>query len=162
MNDAKPSRPEGLCTLTPYLTVKDAPAAIEFYEKAFGASEQMRIPGPDGRLLHASLRLGDSTLMMSEEFPEWGSKGPQALGGSPVSIHFYSDDVDAAWARAVEAGCEVVMPLDDTFWGDRFGTLSDPFGHQWSMAMQVREMTEEEIVEAASNIDFSAMCTDGD
>ena len=150
--------PEGMHSLTPYLTVKDAPAAIAFYQRAFGAQELSRIPGADGRLLHACLRIGDSALMMSEEFPEWGGKGPLALGGSPVSIHLYVDDVDAAWSRAVSAGCEVTMPLEDTFWGDRFGSLRDPFGHVWSLATHVRDLTNEEIMESAGKIDFNQAC----
>ena len=115
MTQTHARRPDGISTLTPYLTVRDAPAAISFYQRAFGAQEQQRIPGPDGRLLHARLRVGDSVLMMTEEFPEFGGKSPAALGGSPVSLHLYFDDVDAAWQRAVAAGCEVTIRLADTF-----------------------------------------------
>ena len=150
--------PGGMHSVTPYLTVKDAPAAIEFYLRAFGAEEQQRIPGPDGRLLHASLKIVDSVIMMSEEFPEFGGKGPLALGGSPVSIHIYVEDVDSAWAKAVNAGCEITMPLENTFWGDRFGSLRDPFGHLWSLASRVCDLTPEEVVEAAANLDFNGMC----
>ena len=150
--------PEGMHSLTPYLTVKDAPGAIEFYKKAFGAVELQRIPGPDGRLLHASVKIGDSVMMMSEEFPEFGSHGPLSLGGSPVTIHLYTEDVDTAWTKAVEAGCEIIMPLDDTFWGDRFGCLRDPFGHVWSLASRIRDLTAEEVTEAAAKIDFSGTC----
>lgn len=144
--------PGGFRTLTPYLTIKDAPAAIEFYQKAFGAEELFRIPGPDGRLMHAQIKIGDSILMMSEVFPEYGGKEPIALGGSPASVHIYVDDVDSAWKRAVDAGCESVMPLEDAFWGDRFGCLSDPFGHQWSMASQIQELSPEDIMEAAAKM----------
>ena len=150
--------PDGMHSVTPYLTVKDAPAAIEFYLRAFGAEEQQHIPGPDGRLLHVSLKIGDSVIMMSEEFPEFGGKGPLALGGSPVSIHLYVEDVDSAWAKAVDAGCEITMPLEKTFWGDRFGSLRDPFGHLWSLASRVRDLTPEEVAEAAANLDFNGMC----
>lgn len=150
--------PDGMHSVTPNLTVRDAPAAIEFYRRAFGAQEQLRIPGPDGRLLHASLKIGDSVLMMSEEFPEFGGKGPLALGGSPVSIHLYVEDVDAAWAQAIAAGCEVTMPLDNTFWGDRFGSLRDPFGHAWSLASHVCDLTPEQVVEAAAKLDFNGAC----
>ena len=153
--------PEGMHSLTPYLTVKDAPSAIEFYIRAFGAEALQRIPGPDGRLLHASVKIGDSVLMMSEEFPEFGSRGPLSLGGSPVTIHLYVEDVDAAWAKAVGAGCEITMPLEDTFWGDRFGCLRDPYGHVWSLASRVRDLTAEEVMEAAAKIDFSASCGQG-
>ena len=158
MSESVKPIPDGMHSLTPYLTVKDAPAAIEFYRRAFGAEELLRIPGPDGRLLHASLKIGDSALMMSEEFPEWGGRGPLSLGGSPVSIHLYVEEVESAWAKAVDAGCEVTMPLEDTFWGDRFGSLRDPFGHLWSMAMCIRELTTEEIVAAAAKIDFTKPC----
>lgn len=161
MTDSVKPIPEGMHRVTPYLTVKDAPAAIEFYQRAFGAVELQRIPGADGRLLHASLKIGDSTLMMSEEFLEFGGKGPLALGGSPVSIHLYVEDVDAAWEQATAAGCEVTMPLEDTFWGDRFGSLRDPFGHLWSLASRVRDLAPEEVREAAANIDFSGTCGQG-
>ena len=158
MSDSVKPIPDGMRAVTPYLTVKDAPAAIAFYQRAFGAEELLRIPGLDGRLLHASIMIGGSALMLSEEFPEFGGKGPLSLGGSPVSIHLYVKDVDAAWARATEAGCEVTMPLGDTFWGDRFGSLRDPFGHLWSLASHIRNLTAEEITEAAANIDFGGMC----
>ncbi len=150
--------PEGMHSVTPYLTIKDAPAAIEFYQQAFGAEEQQRIPGPDGRLLHARLKIGDSALMLSEEIPEFGGQGPSVLGGSPVSMHLYVEDVDAAWAKAVAAGCEITMPLEDAFWGDRFGGLRDPFGHLWSLASRIRDLTADEITEAAANVDFGTMC----
>ncbi|MCP5152519.1 MAG: VOC family protein [Ectothiorhodospiraceae bacterium] len=150
--------PEGFHTLTPYLTVRDAPGAMAFYCRAFGAEELVRIPGPDGRLLHACLRIGDSMLMLTEEFPEFGGKSPQALGGTPLTVHIYVDDVDSAWSRAVNAGCQVVMPLADAFWGDRFGCLIDPFGHRWSLASQIRSLTPEQIRQAAAEIDFSAGC----
>jgi uncharacterized glyoxalase superfamily protein PhnB len=150
--------PEGMHSVTPYLTIKDAPSAIAFYHQAFSAEELTRIPGPDGRLLHASLRIGDSVVMISEEFPEFGGKGPLALGGSPVSIHLYVENADVSWARATTAGCEIMMPLADTFWGDRFGTLRDPYGHLWSVASRIRELTPEEVVEAAAKIDFSGPC----
>ncbi|MET0029226.1 MAG: VOC family protein [Candidatus Thiodiazotropha sp.] len=158
MNQTVKPIPEGMHSLTPYLTVKDAPAAIDFYCKAFAAQEQARVPGPDGRLLHASVTIGDSVLMLSEEFPEFGGTSPLALGGSPVSIHLYVEDVDSAWERAIAAGCEITMPLADAFWGDRFGALRDPFGHHWSLAMHIRDMSVEETVAAAANIDFSANC----
>jgi uncharacterized glyoxalase superfamily protein PhnB len=158
MNNSVKPIPAGMHSITPYLVTKDAPAAIEFYQRAFGAEELARIPMQDGRLLHASIKIGDSVLMLAEEFPEWGGKGPKTLGGTPVSIHLYVEDVDVAWARAVEAGCAVLMPLADAFWGDRFGMLLDPFGHHWSLAMCIRDMSTEEMVAAAAQIDFNANC----
>ena len=139
--------PEGYRTLTPYLTIKDAAKAIEWYRKAFGAEELSRVPmsEDDPRLVHAEVRIGDSILMMSEEFPEWGGKGPEALGGSPVSILIYVEDVEAAWKRAVEAGATIKMPLADQFWGDRFGAIEDPFGHKWSLAQHMEDLSSEEI-----------------
>ncbi len=150
--------PQGMPRVVPYLTIKDTPAAIEFYERAFGAREMTRIPGPDGRLLHASITIGDAVIMMAEEFPEFGAHSPLTLGGSPVSVHLYCEDVDRAWAQAVAAGCTITMPLEDAFWGDRFGCLRDPFGHGWSMASHIKDMTTDEIIEAAAKIDFTAGC----
>jgi PhnB protein len=138
--------------ISPYLTCRDAAAAIDFYTKAFDAVEQMRMPCGDGRLLHASLSIAGSTLMLCEEFPEWGGQSPMALQGSPVSIHINVENVDEAFAKALDAGCEVTMPLEDTFWGDRFGGLKDPFGHRWTMSSQVREVSPEEMAEVASQI----------
>jgi PhnB protein len=158
MNKTTNPVPEGMHSVVPYLIIKDAPAAIEFYQKAFGAEELTRIPGPDGRLLHATIKIGDSVIMMSEEFPEFGGRGPLALGGSAVSIHLYVEDVDSAWAQAVDAGCDITMALEDTFWGDRFGSLRDPFGHAWSLASHIRDLTTEEVIEAAARIDFNAVC----
>jgi PhnB protein len=158
MNKTTNPVPEGMHSVVPYLIIKDAPAAIEFYQKAFGAEELTRIPGPDGRLLHATIKIGDSAIMMSEEFPEFGGRGPLALGGSAVSIHLYVEDVDSAWAQAVDAGCDITMALEDTFWGDRFGSLRDPFGHAWSLASHIQDLTTEEVIEAAARIDFNAVC----
>ena len=141
--------PSGVNNVIPYLTCADAPEAIEFYQKAFGAVELMRIAAVDGKIMHASLQIGDSMLMLSEEAPEWGSVGPNALGGTPVGIHLYVEDVELAWEQAVSAGCEVLMPLEDAFWGERFGAVRDPFGHKWSLSMKIRDMTAEEIQAAA-------------
>ena len=126
--------PDGMHSLTPHLVCADASAAIDFYRRAFGAEETARLPGPGGRLMHAAVRIGDSTLMLADEMPEWGSLGPKALKGSPVVIHLYVADVDAAVAKAVAAGAKVTMPVADMFWGDRYGQLEDPFGHRWSVA----------------------------
>lgn len=131
--------PVGFHTLTPHLNVRGADDAITFYFQAFNATligNPMR--SPDGKaVMHAQLRLGDSMLMLNDEFPEWGCLGPKALNGSPVTLHLYVEDVDALWKQAVDAGCSVVMPLENTFWGDRYGQLLDPYGHRWSLASKL-------------------------
>jgi PhnB protein len=135
----------------PHLIVDDAAAAIDFYVKAFGAVELGRVPGPDGKLVHAALAINGSTVMLNDDFPEMSggkSMTPKALGGSPVTIHLVVTDVDAKFQQAVDAGASVVMPVDDQFWGDRYGVLRDPFGHQWSMGQPVREVSMDEIEEA--------------
>jgi PhnB protein len=135
----------------PHLVVDDAAAAIDFYVKAFGATELGRVPGPDGRLVHAALTVNGSTVMLNDDFPEYNdgkAQNPKALGGSPVTIHLTVTDVEAKFAKAVEAGAEVVMPLEDQFWGDRYGMVRDPFGHQWSLGQPVREVSPEEIAQA--------------
>ena len=139
--------PEGMHTITPHLVCADAAKAIDFYKKAFNAQELSRLPGPDGKIMHASLRIGDSVVMLSEEAPRWGSLGPKALKGSPVTIHIYTDDVDAFVDRAVSAGAKITMPIADMFWGDRYGKIEDPSGHQWSVAKHVRDVTQEEMKE---------------
>lgn len=141
--------PDGMHTITPHLVCRDAAAAIAFYQKAFGAVELTRLPGPQGKLLHALLRIGDSPLMLVDEFPDWGALGPQSLKGSPVTIHLYVEDVDAAVERAVAAGARLTMPVADMFWGDRYGTVEDPFGHRWSIATHIRDLSPEEIQAAA-------------
>ena len=143
-NPVKPV-PDGMRTITPHLVCDGAAQAIDFYVKAFGAVELSRLPGPGGKLMHAMVRIGDSMLMLVDEFPEMGAKGPKALDGSPVTIHLYVEDVDAAFARAVAAGATVRMPLADMFWGDRYGQVQDPFGHLWSMATHQRDMTPEQM-----------------
>jgi uncharacterized glyoxalase superfamily protein PhnB len=137
--------PEGFHTITPHLVCAGAAEAIEFYKKAFGAVETGRMPGPGGKIMHAQLRIGDSPIMLADDFPEFGCNGPQALKGTPVFIHLYVNDADATWAQAVAAGAKPVMPLADMFWGDRYGQLDDPFGHRWSIATHKRDMTPEEI-----------------
>src|SRR2546422_8561515 len=122
--------------------------ALPIYKKAFGATEKARLPGPDGRLMHAAVRIGDSTVMLVDEMPEWGALGPKALKGSPVTIHLYVDDVDAVVARAVKAGAKVTMPVADQFWGDRYGQLEDPFGHRWSVGTHVRDVSPQEMQKA--------------
>ena len=140
--------PPGMHTITPHLVCKDAAAAIEFYKEAFGAVEQMRLPGPDGKLMHAMVRIGDSMLMLVDEFPDMQVRGPQALGGSPVTIHLSVADADAAFRRATAAGATLRMPVTDMFWGARYGMVQDPSGHLWSIATQVRNLTPEQILQA--------------
>ena len=140
--------PEGYRNVNVILTVDDGAKAIDFYKQAFGATEQGRLPGADGRLMHAAVKIGDSTVMLVDEMPEWGALGPKALKGSPVTIHIYVEDVDALVARAVKAGAKVTMPVAEQFWGDRYGKLEDPFGHHWSVATHVRDVTPEEMKQA--------------
>lgn len=143
--------PEGFHTVTPHLIVRNAGAAIEFYKQAFGAEELFRMPGMDGKsVMHAELRIGDSTIMLCDEFPEMGAKSPEALGGSPVTVHLYVTDADKAFSQAVEAGATATMPLQDMFWGDRYGKVSDPYGHQWSIATHIADLTPEEIGQRAA------------
>ncbi|MCC7368374.1 MAG: VOC family protein [Chloroflexi bacterium] len=140
--------PAGFSTITPSLVVDDAPAAIAFYERAFGAVEIDRAPGTDGKIMHATIQIGDSRLMLNDEFPDWQIFGPKKFGGSPQSIHLYVADADAMWERAVAAGATPRMPVADTFWGDRYGQLVDPYGHVWSIATHQRDVTDEEIQQA--------------
>ena len=140
--------PDGMHSVTPHLVCAGAAAAIEFYKKAFNATEQMRLPGPQGKLMHASIRIGDSTIMLVDEFPDWGSLGPKARGGSSVTIHLQVEDVDALVKQAAAAGAKITMPVDDMFWGDRYGQIEDPFGHRWSVATHTRDVTPEEMQQA--------------
>jgi PhnB protein len=141
--------PEGFHTVTPQLVVKGAAEAIAFYEKAFGAEEMSRLPGPDGKLMHASVKIGDSIVFLTDEAPQWQSLGPQRLGGTPVTIHLYLENVDTAFERAATAGATVKMPPSDMFWGDRYGVLTDPFGHSWSLASRKEVLTPEQIAKNA-------------
>ncbi len=146
----KPSgtRTGNLQTVTPHLVCAGAAEAIEFYKKAFGAEEIMRLPGAKGKLMHASIKIGDAMVMLVDELPEWGSLSPIALGGSPVTLHLYVADVDSFVERAVKAGAILRMPVEDMFWGDRYGIVEDPFGHKWSVATHKRDMSAAEIEEA--------------
>jgi uncharacterized glyoxalase superfamily protein PhnB len=137
--------PEGFHSLTPYLVIDGAAQAIDFYKKAFGAKEVSRMAGPGGKVMHAELTIGDSRLMLSEAFPEMGSRGPKALGGSPAAVHLYVDNADAVFNQAVAAGAQVKMPLGNMFWGDRFGKLTDPFGHEWSVATHIEDVPPAEM-----------------
>jgi PhnB protein len=140
--------PEGMHSITPHLVCAGATDAIDFYKKAFGATELARLAGPDGKLLHGAVRIEGSVVMLVDENPQWGAIGPKTLKGSPVTIHVYVADVDAFVAKAVEAGARVIMPIDDMFWGDRYGVIEDPFGHLWSIATHIRDVKPEELAEA--------------
>jgi PhnB protein len=137
--------------VSPHLVVDDAAAAIDFYVKALGAEELGRVPGPGGKLIHAALKINGFTVMLNDDFPEMSggkSTTPKALGGTPVTIHLTVTDVDTKFQRALDAGATVVHPLEDAFWGDRYGVIADPFGHQWSMGQPMREVSMEELQEA--------------
>lgn len=137
--------PPGFHTLTPHLTVRDADKALEFYKNALGAEVLNVARTPDGKVLHAMLRIGDSPLMLNDEFPEMGGLSPLSTGGSGVTIHIYTENVDQAFDRAVNAGAKIKMPLMDQFWGDRYGIVTDPFGHSWSLATHIKDMSPEEM-----------------
>ncbi len=144
--------PEGFRTVTPHLVVKDAAGAIEFYKRAFGAEEIMRIPGPDGvSVMHAEIKIGNSIIMLNDEMPgcEGGPKSPQSVKGSTFTVHLYVEDADAALKRAADAGAKITMPCADMFWGDRYGGVTDPYGHHWSIATHVEDLTPEEIQKGA-------------
>jgi PhnB protein len=148
--------PDGMHTLTPHLVCAGAANAIDFYKKAFNAVEQARLPGPDGKLMHAAVRIGDSTLMLVDENPRYGMLGPKTLKGSPVTIHLYVNDVDATVAQAVSAGAKITTPVADMFWGDRYGQLEDPFGHRWSVATHKRDLSPEEMREGMAKMGSSS------
>jgi PhnB protein len=141
--------PEGYHTVSPYLAVEDAARAIEYYAKAFGAKEVVRMDAPDGTIAHAELEIGDSRVMLSDPFPQSSTRPPKELGGTSVSVFMYVEDVDALVKQAVDAGATVTMEVADQFWGDRFGTITDPFGHVWSIATHVEDVPPEEIAERA-------------
>jgi PhnB protein len=137
--------PDGYHTATPYLIIKGAANAIEFYQKAFGATELFRFPAPDGKIGHAEIKIGDSPIMLADEFPEMGYKSPQTLGGSPVSIMIYVEDVDTVFNRAIAEGGKEQRPVKDQFYGDRLGTLEDPFGHVWHISTHKEDVSAEEM-----------------
>jgi uncharacterized glyoxalase superfamily protein PhnB len=137
--------PSGTYKLFPHIVCRDAAKAIDFYKNAFGAVEMMRLPGPGGKLMHGAIQIGGATVMLVDEAPEWKALSPLSLNGTPVTLHLQVDDVDAVFARAVKAGATVRMPVTDMFWGDRYGMLVDPFGHSWSIATHLRDMTIDEI-----------------
>lgn len=139
----------GMSPISPHLVVDGAAAAIDFYKAAFGAEELVRLPTPDGRLMHACVRINGATVMLVDHFPEWGGHTPRSLGGSPVSMHLVVADADAAIARAEAAGARVVQAAHDAFWGDRFGAIEDPFGHHWTLAHTLRAVAPDELADAA-------------
>jgi uncharacterized glyoxalase superfamily protein PhnB len=140
--------PDGYHRVTPHLTVRDAAAMLEFYKRAFGAVEKRRAPGPDGKaIMHAELQIGDSIIFLNDEFPEMGALSPLALKGTPITVHLYVDDADKQFQQALSAGAEVVMPLADQFWGDRYGIVKDPSGHHWSIGSHVEDLTPAQMQE---------------
>ena len=142
--------PDGYSNVTPYLIVSDGAGAIDFYKRIFGASEVMRIPGPGGRVGHAELRIGNSIIMLADEHPQVGARSPQSIGGSPVSFLLYVEQVDAVTQKAEAAGAKILRPPKDQFYGDRTATLTDPFGHQWTVATHVEDVAPEEMQKRAA------------
>ena len=138
--------PDGYHTVTPYLVCRDAAKAIDFYKKAFGAKERLRMPGPDGKLAHAEIMIGGSTVMLGDEAPERGATAPPTIGGTASAMFIYSDSVDRAYAKAIAAGAKSEMPPTDMFWGDRYCKLADPFGHKWSIATHVEDVAPKEMM----------------
>ena len=137
--------PDGYHSITPYLCCDGASAAIDFYKRAFGATERLRMDAPGGKVGHAELEIGDSVIMLADEFPEMDFRAPKGGGGTPVNLHLYVDDVDATFARAVKEGARVLRPLEDKFYGDRSGSLADPFGHVWHLATHTEDLSPEEM-----------------
>jgi PhnB protein len=144
--------PDGYTAVTPYLTVKNAASAIDFYKKAFGAEEALRMNTPDGKVMHAEMRIGGAVIMLHDEAPEWNALSPQTIGDSATSIMLYVDDADAVAKRAVEAGATMTMPVADQFYGDRCGNIKDPFGHKWSIATHVEDVEPQELERRAKEM----------
>jgi PhnB protein len=145
MSDKVSWKPEGSHSVTPHLVIAGASRAIEFYTEAFGAKELCRMPGPDGTIMHAEVKIGDSQVFLAEECPQMGAMSPTSIGGSPVTIHLYVEDADATFDRAIAAGATAKFPPQDMFWGDRYAQVVDPFGHRWSIATHVEDVTPEEM-----------------
>lgn len=141
--------PDGIHTITPHIVARDAGQAAEWYKKVFGAEERGRIPVPGGKFMQIELWFGDSAVMIADEFAEAGALSPQAIGGTPVVLHFSTENVEALWKRVIDAGAEVLQPLQDQFWGDRYGQIRDPFGYRWGLAQHVRDVPAEEIARTA-------------
>jgi PhnB protein len=142
--------PEGYHSVTPYLFIKGAAGAIEFYKNVFGATEVMRMPGPNGQIMHAELKIGDSKIMLSDENPQMGALSPQTIGGTASGLNVYIADVDVVVQKAVDAGAKLVRPVKDQFYGDRSGSIIDPFGHMWSVATHVEDVSPEEMSKRAA------------
>lgn len=145
MPSKTPAIPEGMHTITPHITLRNAAQAIDFYKRAFGAEELGRSLTPDGKIMHAAIRIGDSLIMMNDEFPNMGSSSAETLGGTSITLHIQTEDVDSLFDRAVKAGAKATMPVADQFWGDRYGQVVDPFGQRWSLATRVEQLTPEEV-----------------
>ena len=150
MSDAVKPKPDGYHSVTPYLVISGAAEAIGFYAKALGAVERFRMPGPDGKIMHAEIQIGDSVVMLGDENIEMGASSPATLGGTPVGQLIYVEDVDAAFRQALSAGATELLPPTDMFWGDRYCKLQDPFGHQWSIATHIEDVSAEEMNERAA------------
>ena len=144
--------PEGIHTITPHIVVREAGRAAEWYKRAFGAEERGRIPVPGGKFMQIELWFGDSAVMVADEFPDAGILSAQSIGGNPVVLHISTENVDALWQRALEAGAEIAQPLQEQFWGDRYGQIRDPFGYRWGLAQHVRDVPHEEITRIAGTI----------
>jgi PhnB protein len=150
MNESNVKIPAGMHTITPHIVVGDAAAAADWYKQILRAEERNRIEVPGGKLMQVELRFGDSAVMLADEFPEAGVLSPLSIGGTATVLHLYTDDVDAIWNRALDAGAEVRQPLHDAFWGERYGQITDPFGHRWGLAQHQREVPLDELEEAAA------------
>jgi uncharacterized glyoxalase superfamily protein PhnB len=146
---ATPGIPAGIHTVTPSLVIRDAARAIDFYKKALGATENSRFAGPDGKIMHASIKIGDSTIYVTDENVQMGAKSPLTLNGTPVTLHLYVQDADTLFKKAVDAGCKITMPIADQFWGDRYGQVQDPFGHSWSIATQKEQLNPDQMKKRA-------------
>ena len=144
--------PDGIHSITPHIVVREAGRAANWYKQALGAEERGRIPVPGGKFMQIELWFGDSAVMLADEFPEAGVLSPQTIGGNPVVLHFLTENVDALWKRAIEAGAEIVQPLQEQFWGDRYGQIRDPFGYRWGLAQHVRDVPAEEVARIAATI----------
>ena len=150
--------PDGFHSVTPHLIVKGAGKAMDFYKQAFGAIERFRMPGPDGEsVMHGEIQIGDSIIMIADEFPDYGCLGPTSRGGSSVTIHLYVKDANKAYEQAVKAGAIASMPLSDMFWGDRYGKVTDPFGHEWSIAQHIEDVSPQDMEKRAEKA-FSEQC----
>lgn len=152
--------PQNMHTVTPHIVCAGAADAIDWYVRALGAQELSRMPGPNGKLMHGSVRIGDSTVMLTDEEPAWRSLGPKALGGSPVTLHMYVEDTDATFKRAVDAGASAMMEPADMFWGDRYGVVIDPWGHKWAIATHTHDYSPEEMQAKMAEM-MSANCSEG-